>query len=532
MKRPKKLETRLILWVTGLCLLQLLVFGSIVYALLAENLHQQTGERALTLANAVASRPDVQRALLQQRADASLLNTVEQLRQHTGADFIVIGDTAQLRLVHPDSSKIGLPMVGDDSLRALSGERYISEAIGSLGLSIRGKVPVLSDSGAIIGLVSVGYLEQSIKPLLYSHGLQLLLLGLLLVALSIFSSIWISRRVRHAIFGLQPDEIGRLFAEQEAILNTVRSGIIAVDPDGRIRKLNQRACEILELAPARHNGKLSLDEVLPDHSAYLLADQHLPIRGFELFAAGKRIVMGRSVLQVQGQTDGVLLSMRPVDELEYLSQQLAKLQEFAELLRVQTHDYANKLNTLGALIQMGAYDKAIELIGQESQGFQAQIHNLLEHISEPLIAGLLLGKHHKAREMNIRFEVSSDSQLALIERKDMPELVSILGNLIDNALEAAQHAVRFRAPAVRVTLDDVGTNLIFDVEDSGFGLAADLDTIFTPQYSSKNDARHGIGMYLVKTHLDACHGTLEVGKSDLGGARLSVFIPKHGRQNA
>ncbi|CAM5225908.1 Sensor histidine kinase DpiB [Alishewanella longhuensis] len=322
-------------------------------------------------------------------------------------------------------------------------------------------------------------------------------------------------------------KIGRLFAEQEAIFNTVLSGVIAIDKDGTVRKFNQRAAEILAIPTTEKAADLTLQKLLPEHSQYLLANQQVPIRGFELFAAGKRIVMSRQVLQVKGQSDGVLLSMRPVDEVEYLSQQLTKLQAFAELLRVQTHDYANKLNTLGALIQMQAYDKAIELIGQESQGFQAQIHQLLACINEPAIAGLLLGKHHKAREMNIHFEVSADSQLSSLVRKDILDpLVSILGNLIDNALEASRNAVRYRQPMVQVTIDDVGNNLIFDVEDSGLGLPTDLETIFTPQYSSKQGAQHGVGMYLVKTHLDVCGGSLEVGISELGGARLSVYIPK------
>lgn len=528
MARTVKLETRLIIWVTSLCLMQLLVFGGAVYALLSENVHAQTGQKALALANSLASRPSLRQQVAAGVIDNTLAQELDELIRLTGATFIVIGDTQQIRLYHPLREHIGLRMTGEDSEPALFGERYISTALGSLGLSIRGKAPIYNAQHDIIGLVSVGFLKVSLEPLINDHGIQLLLLGMLLVAVSVLSAVWISHRVRNAIFGLQPDQIGRLFAEQEAIFNTVLSGVIAIDKEGTVRKFNQRAAEILAIPSTEKPAELTIQTLLPEHSQYLLANQHVPIRGFELFAAGKRIVMSRQVLQVKGQSDGVLLSMRPVDEVEYLSQQLTKLQAFAELLRVQTHDYANKLNTLGALIQMQAYDKAIELIGQESQGFQAQIHQLLACISEPVIAGLLLGKHHKAREMNIHFEVTTDSQLNDLVRKDILEpLVSILGNLIDNALEASRNAVRYRQPMVQVTIDDVGNNLIFDVEDSGLGLPTDLETIFTPQYSSKQGAQHGVGMYLVKTHLDVCGGSLEVGISELGGARLSVYIPKH-----
>ncbi|WP_076925875.1 sensor histidine kinase [Pseudoalteromonas sp. EB27] len=525
--KPKRLETRLIIWVTGLCVLQALLFGALVYQLTAQSLHSHIGDKALAVASSVATRADVINAL-QTPSDLNAINMqIEDLRQLVGADFIVIGDENAFRIVHPDEDKIGKKMVGGDSQAALKGKRYISVAHGSLGESIRGKVPVYAGNNEIVGVVSVGFLVQSIDPLILSRSSEILIWGLILVGLSILAAIYIGQRVRNAIFGLQPDEIARLFSEQDAILNTVRSGIIALDPDGKVRKLNQRACEILDKPTSIINQNLSLNDLLPEHAEFLLRNQRRKIVGFELFAADKRLILSRFSLQVQGQADGILLSMRPSDELEYLSQQLTKVQAFAELLRVQTHDYSNKLNLIGALVQMGKNEQAIEIIGQESQGSQAQIHNLLECIQDPVLAGLLVGKYHKARELNVVLELNPDSLLGVIARKDMLErVVSILGNLIDNAIEAAIRASDSRSAKVRVTVDETSQTLLFDVEDTGFGLGSDHDVIFTPQYSSKSGAGHGIGLYLVKTNLDSCGGTLEIGESDLLGARLSIYIPK------
>ncbi|MEM5514664.1 sensor histidine kinase [Pseudoalteromonas sp. AS84] len=525
--KPKRLETRLIIWVTGLCVLQALLFGALVYQLTAQSLHSHIGDKALAVASSVATRTDVINAL-QTPSDLNAINVqIEDLRQLVGADFIVIGDENAFRIVHPDEDKIGKKMVGGDSQAALKGKRYISVAHGSLGESIRGKVPVYAGNNEIVGVVSVGFLVQSIDPLILSRSSEILIWGLILVGLSILAAIYIGQRVRNAIFGLQPDEIARLFSEQDAILNTVRSGIIALDPDGKVRKLNQRACEILDKPTSIINQNLSLNDLLPEHAEFLLRNQRRKIVGFELFAADKRLILSRFSLQVQGQADGILLSMRPSDELEYLSQQLTKVQAFAELLRVQTHDYSNKLNLIGALVQMGKNEQAIEIIGQESQGSQAQIHNLLECIQDPVLAGLLVGKYHKARELNVVLELNPDSLLGVIARKDMLErVVSILGNLIDNAIEAAIRASDSRSAKVRVTVDETSQTLLFDVEDTGFGLGSEHDVIFTPQYSSKSGAGHGIGLYLVKTNLDSCGGTLEIGESDLLGARLSIYIPK------
>ncbi|MEJ6474241.1 sensor histidine kinase [Pseudoalteromonas piscicida] len=529
-RRPKRLETRLIIWVLGLCVFQACLFTALVYQVMTQSLHQEVGEKALALARAVAVREDVMAALVTDRDSAQIqrLNTnVELLRQATGADFIVIGDTTTRRIVHPDEHKIGRTMVGGDSQAALAGESYISTATGSLGESIRGKVPVYSQAGDVIGLVSVGFLVHSVESLVLQRSIAVFVGAATVLLLSIIAAVWIGRRVRQAIFGLQPDEIGRLFAEQEAILNTVRTGIIALDPDGRVRRLNQRACEILEKPRGLSKQGLHLRDLLPEHCDFLLHNPHRPLVGFELFVAEKRLVLSRFALQVQGQHEGILLSMRPSDELEYVSKQLTKVQAFAELLRVQTHDYSNKLNTIGALIQMAQYDKAIELIGQESQGSQAQIENLLTYIQEPVIAGLLLGKYHKAREHNVSLEVSSDSALCAIHQKEMLErIVSILGNLIDNAIEAARTTALLRPAKVVVTVDETHQDIIFDVEDSGNGLMGKVEEAFTPQFSTKSGDQHGVGLYLVKTNLDSCHGTLEVGESELLGARITVFIPK------
>ena len=184
-KKPKRLETRLIIWVTGLCVLQAVLFGALVYQITAESLHNHMGDKALALATSIASRDDVQNALQTKQGLDELNTQIEHIRELTAASFIVIGDNNTRRIVHPDPDKLGKPMVGGDSKAALRGERYVSIAKGSLGESIRGKVPVLSERGEVIGLVSVGFLVQSIEPLIRARSAEIMLWGLLLVGLSI-----------------------------------------------------------------------------------------------------------------------------------------------------------------------------------------------------------------------------------------------------------------------------------------------------------------------------------------------------------
>ncbi|WP_245680377.1 ATP-binding protein [Alteromonas confluentis] len=520
-----KLETWLVACIALLSMSALLVLTLVSKYQVASVIREKTGQQALAIARSLASRPDLTAAVENEYFPPALRKELALLQHGYGASFVVVGNEDKIRLFHPIEQKIGDPMIGGDSDEALLGNYYISQATGSLGPSIRGKAPVRNASGEIIGLVSVGYLDASVDMAVGKRTILIFVIAVAILILSIVAAMWIGRQVRSKLFGLQPEEIGRLYAEQNAIFNTVRTGIIAVSNDGKIQRINQRAKDLLY--PADSAEPEMLQEIFSQHAEFLLRDPEPNITGFELFANQQSLVLSRLPMRVDNQTTGILITLRPADEVEHLSRQLARVEAFAELLRVQTHDYSNKLNTLAALLQMGNTDKAMELINAESQGVQAQVQQLLQQVHTPLIAALLFGKYHKARECNVPFEINEDVHLDNYENEQLLEcLVSIFGNLIDNAIEAAQRSDK-PEKQVTVTLEEMGSNIVFDVEDSGDGIdPANAERIFAPSYSSKSDARHGVGMYLVKTYLEACNGTIEIGESELGGARFSVYIPK------
>ncbi|MDO6476716.1 sensor histidine kinase [Alteromonas sp. 1_MG-2023] len=520
-----KLESWLVAAIVVMSLLQLAVLGFASQHLLASVIEEKTGQQALAIARSLASRPDIIHAVEAESVPEPLQRELALLQHGYGASYVVIGNESKIRLFHPVTDRVGQPMQGGDSQAALEGNYYISSSTGSMGPSIRGKAPVINASGDVIGLVSVGFLEKSVSLAIEEQTWLILGVIFVILALAVIAARWIGNRVRSRLFGLQPDEIGRLYAEQEAIFNTVRTGIIAMTLDGKIQRMNQRA-RVLLFAENEHGG--TINDILPQHAEFLLKNTDKHIRGFELFANQQWLVLSRVPLQVQGQMAGLMLTMRPADEVEHLSQQLARVEAFAELLRVQTHDYSNKLNTLAALLQMGNVEKALELISNESQEVQTQVHSLVGRVQTPVLAALLFGKYHKAQEGNVALDISPDTQLSVINDKHLLEcLVSIFGNLIDNAIEASQRASSHRPAKVSVSLEEMGNNIVFDVEDSGDGIpAAEYERIFAPSFSSKSDARHGVGMYLVKTHLEGCNGSIEIGESESGGARFSVYIPR------
>lgn len=527
---PRRIESWLVISVISLCLLLSLLFGVVSYQLISHNITSQTGSKALSLAHLIASRQDVIHALNQGKGDNEFLATINALQQAAGADFIVIGDTKLTRLAHPQAGKIGKTMVGGDSQQALAGQAYISHATGTLGRSIRGKVPVYHPSGQIIGLVSVGFLHQSLGSRINQQWLVILFTLLLALILASAAALWLARRLKTLLHGLQPREIARLFSEQNAILNTVNVGVMVLEANGEIRKYNRKAATLLQLPhPAVTSQPLQLQQLLPKGAGLLLSDPQIPLDAFEMYEHNHALVISRQPFQINHEAPGLLLTFSPLNDVEKLSRQLANVQRFAELLRVQTHDYANKLNTLGAMLQLGAYDKAIDFIGRESQGWQEQIGQLLAQIKDVTIAGLLMGKYHKAREMNVALTFSPDSRLSQIAEPEVHEqMIAIFGNLIDNAIDAACQHSHNTPPQVLITLDETATDWIFDVEDTGPGLDdAAFARMCSPNYSSKTDPRHGVGMLIVRSNLDACNGSLEWADAELGGARLTVYLPKH-----
>jgi two-component system CitB family sensor kinase/two-component system sensor histidine kinase DcuS len=225
-------------------------------------------------------------------------------------------------------------------------------------------------------------------------------------------------------------------------------------------------------------------------------------------------------------------SFRPKDELDRLTRELSRMQEYSELLRAQTHEYSNKLHTIAGLIQIGAHQEALELIMTEASGYQEFIRTLAEAVPDPLLSGLILGKFNRARELKIEFLFDPDSSLAdLPAQLDRNHLVTVLGNLLDNAFEAVRGNGRPRQ--VRLFLTDLGTDLVIEVEDSGRGVSPELAaTLFERGVTSKAEAGHGLGLYLVRRALDALGGEVTFSEGELGGALFVAMIPKQKEEGA
>jgi two-component system CitB family sensor kinase len=207
-----------------------------------------------------------------------------------------------------------------------------------------------------------------------------------------------------------------------------------------------------------------------------------------------------------------------------VSRQLTRIRQYAETLRSQAHEYANKLHTIAGLIQLDRNDEALELIGQETRDHQALLRWLVDSVDDPVVSGCLLGKFNRAHELGLRLEVDPDSQLGPLPAGITPErLVTLIGNLLDNAFDAT---LSTNGDTVTLSMTDIGQDLIIEVEDQGPGIAdEDRPHLFDKGFSRKAQGR-GIGLHLVKEGVSQLGGEIVVENRSDGGARFTLYLPK------
>jgi two-component system, CitB family, sensor kinase len=526
-----KFKTSMVLVVGLVGAMQTSIIGLFAWRYLSVSLEDQIAQKALSVSRTIAAMPAVIEAV-EQRNTPWLQNLTATLTKTNNARFIVIGDAAGIRLAHPNSERIGYSMTDDDSddnsPALIFGKGYIAKAKGSLGFTVRGKAPIFNALGEnIIGVVSVGYALDQVESTIARYNTVLFAVIALMILVSVVSAILIATRTKKAIFGLEPEQIASLFQERDATLQSIREGVIAINKQGLITTFNPKAIETLGLSSSTVLQGQRIQDVLPESGMMEVLKNGQPQYDQEVWIRGRALIVNRLPLQQGPLLTGVVSSFRPKDELDLVGKKLSRIQQYADSLRSQAHEYSNKLHTIAGLIQIGATDEALNVIGSETQGHQELIELLLKAVPDPVVAGCLLGKYSRAKELGLNLVIDPESQMADIPAELPREhLVSLLGNIIDNAMEASL-ITKSGTGEVRVSMTDLGNELIFEVEDDGPGIPeADIQQIFAKGYSSKPGENHGIGLHLVRSFVDSWGGNITVEPVSEAGTRFTLYLAK------
>lgn len=524
-----RLQSKMILIICTLLFFVILLLGQIFQHILISTIEEQIGARALRVAETVAAIPSIRYAFDDKEPWKVIQPIAEEVRIKTGAEYVVVGNKDGIRYSHPIPERIGKEMVGGDNGPVLEGKSIISEAVGSLGPALRGKTPVFDDQGNVIGVVSVGFLKEKIENITDGYRNRVILITLITFFIGIIGAILIARMVKKAILGLEPHEIAALYVEKNAILESIREGIIAINHRGIVTMFNDAAGSILGLPKAGEVIGKKIHNVLPPsrllevlHSGTAQYDQKMWVGENEIIT--NRIPIHNSY----GEVIGAVASFRNKSEIFKLGKELSQVKEYAEALRAQTHEYSNKLHMISGLIQLESYQEAIDLIISESNTHHNLVKFVMKEFPDPMIGGLLIGKFNRAQELKVKLEIDRESSF-----KDIPGdldrdlLVTIIGNLIDNAIDAVMMRQDITEKKVKVFFTDLGTDLIIECEDNGMGIKEEhRDRVFAQGFSTKSGEQRGIGLYLVHRSVAKLKGYVTFSGNSEGGTLFTVALPK------
>jgi two-component system, CitB family, sensor kinase len=481
----------------------------------------QSGEAALAVATTTADSPQILAALATADPSAQLQPWAERIRRDTGTDFVVVMSPDGVRYTHPDPKQIGGHYLGSIA-EAQRGESHVEQFTGTLGPSVRAIVPV-RDGSAIVALVAVGIttaaIERSLTPSLIAIAIAA---GVVLAAGAVGA--WaISRRLNRQTHGLGEREITRMFEYYDAVLHAVREGLVLLDPAGRVQLVNDEGRELLGLdmgAVGQPLGDLKLPEPLVDSvlGEGVVTD--------EIHLVGPRmLVVNKTPAVWSDRVVGSVITLRDHTDLQAISGELDSAKGLADTLRSQNHEAANRLHTVVSLIEMGRPDDAVEFATRELEVAQRLTDRVVTAVDEPVLAAVLLGKSAQAQERGIDFTIDADSRVSDLAIEPSA-VVTMVGNLVDNAMDAAVETEPPHRVAIRVVADREQFRLT--VDDSGPGLSpAEAEQAFRRGWSTKGTTGglgRGIGLALVVQAVRSRHGTISVDRGPLGGARFEIVI--------
>jgi sensor histidine kinase regulating citrate/malate metabolism len=454
-------------------------------------------QQVIGIATALADSPSTAAAIESGRATEILQPVTEAVRTNTDIAFITIMSPNRTRFTHTDPNQIGGQYIGTIG-PALQGQTFSEEFTGTLGPSIRAVAPVRNESGQIVGLVSAGILQTSLADRWRSQFPTIAAVSITALAISLVGVWLIRRRLLRQTHGLRPDELRVMYEHHDAILHSVSEGLVVLDRNG-VALANDEARRLLALPPGPVDSS-DLPEFLRTYNPGARDEVHV--------TEDRVLVVNRSSVE-DAPRDSEVVTIRDRTELQGALGELSSLKVLTDTLRSQAHEAANKLHTIVTMVEMGRADEAVQFATNELELSQQLVDRLSDAVSEPALVALLLGKTAQADERGIELTITEDTHLPS-NADDVPltgpEMVTVLGNLIDNAMDACDRD----DPWIEVTVSQDNGTLLIRVADSGPGMdAGTFEKSMERGYSTKGDSdHHGLGLALVAQVIKRHNGTL------------------------
>ena len=538
-----RFSTQMLLWQLACVSVVVVICTGVFVGIGVQQLRAEAETSALSIARTLAADSDVRADVARASDDAGtptnaslrggpLSELAASAEANTGALFIVITDDHGIRLAHPDPELLGA-VVSTEFAEALAGRETVSWESCTLGESARAKVPVRDpDTDEPVGEVSVGFAPSSVFK-----ELPLLLGGVALAAavalgLGAVVSLVIRRRLERLTLGLQPEELSALVQNQAAVLDGVGDGVLAYGPDDVVTVANATAARLLGIADLV--GRRLHDLALPAPViAALVGEQTQPARPTD---AADPVVLAEHVVYIDthpvsraNRHLGTIAVIRDRTDVVTLTDRLETVASMTDALRVQRHEFANRLHVTAGLMDAGRVSDARAYLDDVLEASRiADGSSVGDHLTEPFLLSLVEAKAAQAGERGVRLTVGADSLVRGVVAKP-EDVATVLANLVDNAVSAAVYGRQPRWVEVEL-LDDADT-LVLTVTDSGEGVPAGADVFGAGQRAGLDpDAVHGrgIGLPLVRDIAARLGGDVwlaDAGSRDGSGAVFCARLP-------
>ncbi|TSD48868.1 GHKL domain-containing protein [Rhodococcus sp. KBS0724] len=512
---------------TQLLELQLLIVVAVLVCVTALSLAQSSasfqreeGRRALSAAESLAANPAVRELLpgAQTRIRSGLQGSVDSVRAISGVTYV--------SLVDRDGTVVISTRPGDVGTAAPQSQGRSETGLvdTSSGKAVEAQVPILGTEGSITGSAIVGIEYPSIWTRLLQSAPNLLVYLAVASVIGTVGSILLARRVKRQTLDMEPGEILDLVRHREAMLRGLKEGVIAFDAQGRVVLMSESAHQLLDIAygsAGKYVRELGLDDRLQSvlTSGTTESDQ--------LVLVGDRLLVLNTVLiESKGRTIGSVTTFRDRTELRTVEEELDVTKTSTDALRAHIHEFDNQLHTISGLIQLGEYDEVVGYVEGLTMD-RAQISAAVtDKIADVGTAALVIAKIGAAAQGFVTVELSDDSDLGTLERALGRDVATVVGNLVDNAVDAVAEMTEATRRTVRLSIRSLGTSVEVRVEDAGPGITPDnRERVFSQGWSTKGQSSdgHGFGLALVRLTCRRRGGDVSVSTRAAEGLEWTVF---------
>lgn len=522
-KQKMKLSFIIITLVCIVVMVSLIITDLLISHSVTENIRNQQAEKAKIVSRTVAKSPIVENGLQDEAQAGWIQEYTMEIQKAADVMFIVVMNMEGIRKSHPNPELIGKEFVGGDEKAVLAGNEHLSTSEGTLGESLRAFTPVYNGKQEQIGAVAVGISLKIVEEALSGSHQNIILGSLIGILVGILGAILLAKYIKRILLGLEPSAISRLLVERSTMLQSVHEGIIAVDQDAKITLVNKSAISIFKNAGLPKNPVgMKINEYMPSTMLERVLETGESELNEEQTINGVTILVNRVPLIVDNQIVGAISTFRDKTEINRLAEQLTGVRTYAESLRAQSHEFMNKLHVILGMVRMGYHDVLSGFINKLVDHRNHEAGMITRNIKDPALAGFLMGKMSYAREENVTLKIENETTIPMpAEDVITHELITIIGNLIDNAIEAVSSGEQ---QEILLKLKCVDHQLDVKVLDSGPGIQEDVQKkVFEKGFSTKGKNR-GYGLYLVKKSIERLGGTIKLKRQD-NGMMFKVTVP-------